>query len=80
MGKKLANNLQNSYLKGINYLINRNVSEHLSPSKLLADYDLQTWNSHIYNLSDKCYQKKVINQLSLPVSGGSEAPSTAPIP
>ena len=67
MGKKLANNLQNSYLKGINCLINRNLTQRANPNRLLEDYDLQTWNTHIYNLSDACYQKKMISQLSLPV-------------
>jgi hypothetical protein len=28
--KKLANNLQNSYLKGIDYLINENLSDHVN--------------------------------------------------
>lgn len=66
-GKKLANSLQNSYLKGINYLINKNLDNHMCPNKFLEDYDLMTWNNHIYNLSDNCYQKKIINQLSIPV-------------
>lgn len=72
MGKKLANNLQNSYLKGINYLINRNLENHSCPNKFLEDYDLLTWNTHIYNLSDVCYQKKIINQLSIPISNEIE--------
>jgi len=67
-GKKIANNLQNSYLKGINYLINKNLSNHLCPNRFLEDYDLQTWNNHIYNLSDLCYQRKIVNQLHIPVS------------
>ena len=66
-GRKLANNLQNSYLKGINYLINKNLDGHMCPNKLLEDYDLLTWNNHIYNLSDNTYQRKIINQLSIPV-------------
>ena len=66
-GRKLANNLQNSYLKGINYLINKNLDSHTCPNKLLEDYDLLTWNNHIYNLSDNSYQRKIINQLSIPV-------------
>jgi uncharacterized C2H2 Zn-finger protein len=66
MGKKLANNLQNSYLKGINCLINKNLDMKRDPNKLLEVYDLLTWNTHIYNLSDVCYQKKIINQLSIP--------------
>lgn len=51
-GRKLANNLQNSYLKGINHLIRRNLDQHKDPNQFLDDYDLMTWNHHIYNLSD----------------------------
>lgn len=65
-GKKLANNLQNSYLKGINYIIQKNLEENVSPNHLLEEYDLQTWNSHIYNLSDVCYQRRIVTQLNLP--------------
>jgi hypothetical protein len=65
-GKKIANNLQNSYLKGINYLINKNLNGHMCPNRFLEDYDLLTWNNHIYNLSDLCYQRKIINQLHIP--------------
>lgn len=67
MGKKLANNLQNSYLKGINHLINRNLQRKIDPNKFLEEYDILTWNSHIYNLSDTCYQKNIINKLCIPV-------------
>ena len=67
LGRKLANNLQNSYLKGINYLINKNLSERINPNKFLDDYDLSAWNDHIYHLSDLGYQKKVINQLDIPI-------------
>ena len=66
LGKKLANNLQNSYLKGVNHLINENLNNHKCPNKLLEDYDLQTWNSHIYELSDPKYQKKLMSQLNIP--------------
>lgn len=65
-GRKLANNLQNSYLKGVNYLIMKNLENHRCPNKFLEDYDIQTWNQHIYNLSDNRYQKKFINQLNIP--------------
>lgn len=65
-GKKIANNLQNSYLKGVNYLINRNLDNNRCPNKFLEEYDLQTWNQHIYNLSDLQYQKKLISQLDIP--------------
>jgi hypothetical protein len=65
-GRKIANNLQNSYLKGINYLINKNLEKRVSPNRFLEEYDLQAWNAHIYNLSDSCYQKKIVNQLNIP--------------
>lgn len=64
--KKIANNLQNSYLKGINYLINQNLDSRANPNKFLEEYDIMAWNTHIYTLSDIHYQTKVINQLNLP--------------
>lgn len=67
-GKKIANNLQNSYLKGVNYLINKNLGNNMCPNRFLEEYDIQTWNTHIYNLSDVCYQKKIVNQLNIPTS------------
>jgi hypothetical protein len=65
-GRKLAHNLQNSYLKGINQVINNNLDQRKCPNKFLAEYDLQTWNQHIYNLSDLSYQRKFMNQLDIP--------------
>ena len=65
-GRKLANNLQNSYLKGVNHLINKNLENHRCPNKFLEEYDLQIWNQHIYDLSDQRYQRKIINQLNIP--------------
>ncbi len=65
-GKKLANNLQKSYLKGVNHLINKNLDNRGCPNKFLEDYDIQTWNQHIYNLIDVQYQKKLINNLEIP--------------
>lgn len=65
-GRKLANNLQNSYLKGINYLINKNLDQRIDPNKFLDQYDLMSWNEHIYHLSDSNHQRKIINQLSIP--------------
>ena len=65
-GRKLANNLQNTYLKGVNYLITKNLENHRCPNKFLEEYDLQTWNQHIYNLSDSRYQKKIVIQLNIP--------------
>jgi hypothetical protein len=70
LAKKLANNLQNSYLKGINYLINKNLDNRSCPNKFLEEYDIQTWNRHIYELSDSRYQRKIINQLEIPILGG----------
>ena len=67
--KKIANNLQNSYLKGINHVINVNLENRQCPNKFLEEYDLQTWNQHIYDLSDVCYQKKIINHLDIPSNG-----------
>ena len=69
-GRKLANNLQNSYLKGVNYLINKNLEDHRCPNKFLEDYDIQTWNQHIYNLSNIQYHKKIINNLNIPIGPG----------
>ncbi len=63
---KLANNLQNSYLKGVNHAINETLNNNKCPNKFLEEYDIQTWNQHIYSLSDENYQKKLINQLSIP--------------
>jgi hypothetical protein len=64
-GRKLANNLQNSYLKGINYLINWTLDHKIDPNKFLADYDVMMWNRHIYQLSDYQHQRKMINQLKI---------------
>jgi hypothetical protein len=66
MGIRLANNLQKSYLKGVNFLINRNLECRLCPNKFLENYDLMTWNEHIYKLSDDTYQKKIISRLNIP--------------
>ena len=35
--RKLVSNLQNGYLKGVNYLINKNLDEKRCPNKFLAD-------------------------------------------
>lgn len=66
LGKKLASNLQNSYLKGINYLIKQNLQKRMCPNKFLADYDLQMWNRHIYELSEGNYHKKLMKHLDIP--------------
>lgn len=62
-GRKLANNLQKSYLKGINHLINQNLDNRRCPNKFLEEYDLQIWNQHIYDLSDAKYHRKILNNL-----------------
>ena len=62
-GRKLANNLQNSYLKGVNHLINTNLNSRHDPNQFLADYDLMTWNQHIYQLSDHQHQRQLLAQL-----------------
>lgn len=66
-GRKIANNLQNTYLKGVNHLITTNLENRRCPNKFLEEYDLQIWNQHIYDLSDLRYQKKIINQLDIPI-------------
>jgi hypothetical protein len=66
LGRRLANNLQNTYLKGVNYLIQKNLDNKGCPNRFLADYDVQTWNQHIYELSDPKYQKKLIAQMDIP--------------
>ena len=65
-GRKIANNLQNSYLTGINYLINQNLQSRGCPNKFLEEYDLQIWNQHIYDLSDIKYHRRILNQLDIP--------------
>jgi hypothetical protein len=67
LGRILANNLQNSYLKGVNYLINKNLFDNKCPNKFLDEYDVQCWNNHIYELSDAKYQRKIINSLKIPI-------------
>lgn len=57
LGRILASNIQNTYLRGVNYLIN---------NKFLAEYDIQSWNGHIYELSDIGYQKRLITNLDIP--------------
>jgi hypothetical protein len=65
-GKKIANNLQKTYLRGINHLITRNLTNRMNPNKFLEEYDMATWNDHIYHLSDSGYQKQLLNQLNIP--------------
>jgi hypothetical protein len=65
--RKLANNLQNSYLKSINYLINRNLESRGCPNKFLETYDMIAWNAHIYKLMDDHYRNKMINNIDIPI-------------
>lgn len=67
LGRRLANSLQNSYLKGVNYLTKQDREKHFSSEKFLDDYDIQSWNHHIYELSDTKYQRKLINNLDIPI-------------
>jgi len=66
LAKILANNLQNSYLQGVNYLINQTLENKNCPNHFLDEYDIQSWNNHIYELSDSKYQKKIISCLEIP--------------
>jgi hypothetical protein len=67
-GHKLANNLQKSYLKSINFLINRNLETRGDPNKFLEMYDVMTWNAHIYRLSEQTQQHKIMNQLEIQIT------------
>jgi hypothetical protein len=62
-GRKIANNLQNGYLFGINHVINKGLKSRCNPNKILDDYDLVTWNAHICNLGDTSYQGKIVSRL-----------------
>lgn len=62
LGRLLANSLQSSYLKGINFL----VKEKTNKDKKIEDHDIQTWNAHIYLLSDQRYQKTLVSNLKIP--------------
>ena len=63
LSQRLCNNLQNTYLKGINYLMTENLNNRQCPNKFLEEYDLQLWNNHIYNLSDLNIKKLLMKQL-----------------
>ena len=65
LGRRLANNLQNTYLKGINYLINTHLDSHISPQKFLDEHDLQNWNKHIFDLSNIQYCRKIMSQMKM---------------
>ena len=59
----LANNLQNTYLKGVNHLINQTLENRRCPNQLLEEYDLQIWNQHIYDLCQYERKKQIVQQL-----------------
>lgn len=59
----LANNLQNTYLKSVNHLINQTLDNRRCPNKLLEEYDLQIWNQHIYDLCQYERKKQIVRQL-----------------
>lgn len=63
LSQRLGNNLQNTYLKGINHLITKNIENHKCPNKFLDEFDLMTWNQHIYDLSNVDRRRKIIKQL-----------------
>jgi hypothetical protein len=69
LGRTLANNLQNSYLKGVNHLINLTLDRKIHPGHLLEEYDLTLWNAHIFQLSEDRYQSKLMRQLDFPIGG-----------
>jgi hypothetical protein len=73
LAKKLANGLQNSYLKGINHLINDTLDRKLCPNKFLEEYDIQIWNQHIFQLSDLAYQKKMMSRIQFKVKECSDS-------
>jgi len=72
--KQLANSLQNSYLKGVNHIVKTNLERNACPMRMLENYDISTWNDHIYSLIDNKYQRKVIRALHIPIMGGAERP------
>jgi len=64
LSQRLGHNLQNTYLKGINHLITKNIESNLCPNKFLDEFDLLTWNQHIYDLSDLERRRKIVKQLA----------------
>jgi hypothetical protein len=71
LGRKLANNLQNSLGDTpIAPLFDDSqgaMGVSPSPNKFLENYDIQMWNQHIFDLSNLQYQKKIINNLNIPL-------------
>lgn len=76
VAKKLADILQRTYLKGMQSFqidLCGNIREEYTCNPLyesmpeVESYDLQLWNSHIHDLRDEKYQKKVLKNLRIPV-------------
>jgi hypothetical protein len=75
MAKKLADNLQRTYLKGMGALhIDladnlRDDNDNFIRSKNIQSieaHDIQTMNEHVHELQDEKYQKKVLKSLKIP--------------
>jgi hypothetical protein len=64
--RKIANNLQNCYLRIINHVTIENLNNQRCPNKLLGEYDFIAWNQHIHKLSDVTYQRQLVNRLDIP--------------
>jgi hypothetical protein len=78
MAKKLVGILQRSYLKGMQSfqtdILGNDKDPDLSISQQIRDqlpkldpYDIQIWNSHVHDLADEKYQKKILKSLKIPV-------------
>ncbi len=87
MAKKLADILQNSYLKGMeSFGINLagEVRENYMPHSLdevamptIEPYDLNLWNDHIHELRDEKYQKKLLKNLKIPFENNDQSSSSS---
>ncbi len=74
IAKILAENIQRSYLKGSQSLRDGEgkpiyVEEDHPFLPVIEEFDMFTWNSHIYELNDEKYQKKVLNSIRIPFEG-----------
>ena len=63
LSQTLGNNLQNTYLKGINHLITNVLETRQCPNRFLDEYDLQLWNKHIYDLTQFERKRQIIKRL-----------------
>jgi hypothetical protein len=71
IAKMLAENVQRSYLKGAHNLKDSNgkplsVSADHPMIPVIEEFDLQSINSHIYELDDERYQTKLLKSLKIP--------------